>query len=75
MLIKLGFVKSMADDYLYFLRESGKIVLMVLVYVDDMAVTCPHGSKKIHWFTLKLGDHFEITKLGELRHILGLVIT
>jgi len=24
---------------------------------------------------LKLGDHFEITKLGGLRHILGFVIT
>jgi len=48
---------------------------MVLVYMDDMAVTCPHGSKKIYWFMLKLNDHFDITKLGELRHILGLVIT
>ena len=46
VLIELGFVKSMANDCLYFLRESGNIVLMVLVYVDDMAVTCPHRSKK-----------------------------
>ena len=48
---------------------------MVLVYIDDMAVASPWYSGKICWFTLKLGDHFEITELGELRHILGLVVT
>ena len=47
VLIELGFIKSMANDCLYFLQESRKIVLMVLVYVDSMVVTCPHGSKKI----------------------------
>jgi len=46
VLIKLGFVKSMADDYLYFLQESEKIVLMVLVYMDNIVVTCSHSSKK-----------------------------
>ena len=43
--------------------------------MDDMAVASPWCSGKIHQFTLKLGDHFEITELGKLRHILGLVIT
>jgi len=46
VLIELGFVKSMANDCLYFLQESEKIILMVLVYVDDIAVTYPHDSKK-----------------------------
>ena len=75
VLLELGFVKSIADDCLYLLQKSGKIILMVLVYVDDMAVASPWCSGKIRWFTLKLGDHFEITELGELRHILGLVVT
>jgi hypothetical protein len=33
---KLGFEKSQADDCLYILREIGQVVLLVLVYVDDV---------------------------------------
>ncbi len=35
---EFGFVKSNADDCLYILIEDGKIALLVLVYVDDMAI-------------------------------------
>jgi len=35
---KLGFTCAMADNCLYVLWEYGKIVLIVLIYVDDMAV-------------------------------------
>ena len=35
VLLKLGFIH---DDYLYLKCENGKITLLVLVYVDDMAV-------------------------------------
>jgi hypothetical protein len=35
----LSFVKSNAHECLYILREKGQVVLLVLVYVDDAAVT------------------------------------
>ena len=34
----LGFEKGQANDCLYILQEKGEIVLLVLVYVDDMAI-------------------------------------
>jgi len=38
ILIKLGFVKSIANNYLHFLQENEEITLMILVYVNNIAV-------------------------------------
>jgi len=38
VMTKLGFTHAMADDCLYVLWEYGKIILMVLIYVNDMAI-------------------------------------
>jgi hypothetical protein len=71
---RLGFIKSEADECLYVLHKDGKVTLLVLVYVDDAALT----SREIAQITrLKkvISEHFPIKDLGELRHILGIQIT
>jgi hypothetical protein len=70
----LKFTKSTADNCLYVLCEKGKVVPLVLIYVDDAAA----ASKDIHqieWFKHLLQYFFLIKDLGELRHILGIQVT
>ena len=74
VMTKLDFTRAMADNCLYILWEHGKIVLMVLIYVDDMAV----AGKEIPGIILfkqNLSKNFEITDLGEMKFILGIQIT
>ena len=67
---KLGFATSSADECLYTKRKDGKVEVIVLVYVDDMAVAAPL-IQGVMWFKTELGKVFPITDLGELKHILG----
>jgi hypothetical protein len=67
----LKFTKSAADECLYVLHEKGKVVLLVLIYVDD-AATASKDIRQIEWFKHSLQDFFPIKDLGELRHILGI---
>jgi len=73
-LIKFGFIRAFADDCLYIKRHEGNITLLILVYVDDIAITGPDGYHIIS-FKLFLGKDFEITDLGELKHMLGVLVT
>jgi len=73
-LSNLGLVHSFADDCLYIKKEKGKIVVLVLVYIDDMAVSGPN-SHYIVSFKELLGNDFEITDLGKLKFMLGILIT
>jgi len=74
VLSKLGFIRAFADDCLYLKCENRKITLLVLVYVDDMAVAGPDGYRIIS-FKNALSEDFEITDLGELKFILGILVT
>ena len=47
------------------------VKILVLVYVDDMAVAAT-DVRDVKWFKMELGMAFQITDLGELRHILGI---
>jgi hypothetical protein len=70
----LKFTKSAADECLYILYEKGKVILLVLIYVDNAAA----ASKDIHrieWFKHSLQDFFPIKDLGELQHILRIQVT
>jgi len=71
VLSKLGFIH---DDYLYLKCENGKITLLILVYVDNMAVAGLDGYRIIS-FKNALSEDFEITDLGELKFILGILVT
>jgi len=71
---KLGFTHVMADNCLYILWEHSKIILIVLIYVDNMAIT---GKEipRIALFKWNLSKYFKITDLGELKFILGILVT
>jgi len=71
---KLGFTHTMADDCLYVLWEYGKIVLIVLIYVDDIAVA-GKGIPGIVLFKQNLLKDFKIIDLGEMKLILGIQVT
>ncbi|PSS05348.1 hypothetical protein PHLCEN_2v3935 [Hermanssonia centrifuga] len=70
---KLGFEKGQADECLYVLKEDRHIILMVLVYVDDMAVA---GKKLalVKRFKCNLAERFDITDGGDLTFILGVQV-
>jgi len=74
VLIKFGFICAFADDCLYIKRHEGNITLLILVYVDDIAIAEPDGCHIIS-FKSFLGEDFEITDLGELKHMLGVLVT
>jgi len=74
VLSNLSLVRSFANNCLYIKKEKGKIVLLVLVYVDNMAVSGPNGHYIISFKEL-LGNDFEITDLGKLKFMLGILIT
>jgi len=73
-LSNLGLVHSFADDCLYIKKEKGKIVLLVLVYINDMAVSGPNGHY-IASFKELLDNDFKITDLGKLKFMLGILVT
>jgi len=74
VMTKLGFTRAMANDCLYVLWEHNKIVLMVLIYVDDMAIA-GKGIPGVVLFKQNLSKDFKITDLGELKFILGILVT
>ena len=56
------------------LWEHNKIILMVLIYVDDMAIA-GKGIPGVVLFKQNLSKDFKITDLGELKFILGILVT
>ena len=70
---KAGFKKSQADNCLYILRKDDEIIMLVLVYVDDMALTTK-SITILQKFKDELSAKFEISDLGELRYILGIQV-
>ena len=71
---KLGFTHVMANNCLYVLWEHNKIVLMVLIYVNNIAIA-GKGIPGIVLFKQNLSKDFEITDLGKLKFILGILVT
>jgi hypothetical protein len=59
------FTKSTADECLYVLHEKGKVILLVLIYVDD-AAAASKDICRIQWFKHLLENFFPIKDLGEL---------
>ena len=73
IMMSLGFEKSEADNCLYILRKGGKVILLTLVYVDNMAVAgC--SVAHIQVFKTNMAKQFDITDLGELKYILGIQV-
>ena len=74
VLTKLEFKCTFANDYLYIQRKKEKIILLVLVYVNNMVVNSLN-SHQIFSFKTALDEDFKITDLGELKFMLDIFIT
>ena len=70
---QLSFVKSQANDCLYILWKKGEIIVLILVYIDDLAITST-SIKRVETFKAALSREFKILDLGELKYILGIQI-
>ena len=69
----MRFQASFADSSLFFLRQ-GKLVVYLLVYVDDIIMTgnCPQFLSSL---IAQLGTAFILKDLGPLYYFLGLQVT
>ena len=65
---------TFADNCLYIKKEKDKIVLIILVYINDMAVAAPRNIY-ITSFKMALCNDFDITDLGELKFMLEILVT
>ena len=70
----LGFKRSQADDCLYVLQDHGNVELLVLVYVDDMAIV-GRSNAYVTKFKTNINKIFNITDLRELKWILGIQVS
>lgn len=69
----MGFQASLADSSLFILRQD-KILVYLLVYVDDIFLT-GNNSALLDTFIQQLSQAFELKYLGPLHYFLGLHIT
>jgi len=73
VLIKFGFTYIFADNCLYIKHHEGKIILLILVYIDNMTIAGPNRYHIIS-FKLFLNEGFKITDLDELKYMLGVLV-
>ncbi|KAJ0494958.1 putative RNA-directed DNA polymerase [Helianthus annuus] len=71
-LVTLGFQCSLADPSL-FVYKTGKELIYLLVYVDDIIIT-GNNQDVIKTFTECLHKEFKIKDLGKLNYFLGLEV-
>lgn len=69
-LISVGFVNSLADASLFVLC-SGRLVIYILIYVDDIIVT-GNCFPEIIKFIKHLSSRFSLKDLGDLSYFLGM---
>jgi len=69
----LGYQASNSDPSL-FVKKQGSLHLVVLLYVDDMIIT-GNDEMEVDKLQDELAIKFDIKKLGELLHFLGLELT
>ena len=73
-LLKLNFKHYDLDDATLFVKKVGKIVVYLVVYVDDVLMT---GNNESYIASIKkeLRKSFEMTNLGYVRYYLGIEVT
>lgn len=71
-LVSLGFKRS-DSDYCLYSKFSGKSVLYLLLYVDDIIIAGP-DLNVINFYKEKLSNEFEVRVKGNLKDFLGLEI-
>ena len=68
LLMALGFTESKANSNLYFKVED-EILMMILLYVDDMFLTGENNL--IKYANMRLSTEFEMKYLGMMHYFLG----
>lgn len=71
-LLGIGFKPSQVD-YSRFILNHGTLKIYVLIYVDDILITCSHSSK-MQWFLDKIHHAFLVRDLGSLNYFLGIEV-
>ncbi|XP_062075781.1 uncharacterized mitochondrial protein AtMg00810-like [Humulus lupulus] len=71
-LLRWKFQNSKADSSLFFYKTP-QVVILVLIYVDDIIVT-GNSSSDLKKFTTRLNDHFALKDLGPLSFFLGIEV-
>ncbi|KAG7589577.1 GAG-pre-integrase domain [Arabidopsis suecica] len=69
-LLEFGFTCSMSDPSL-FVYTKGKDIIMLLLYVDDMAIT-GNNSDTLATLLLELNKRFRMKDMGKLNYFLGI---
>ena len=73
-LIAKGFERSQADPFVFQRKHLGKVVVIIVVYVDDLLVLSETKQDE-HQALEDLRSSFPITDLGEISYYLGCHIT
>lgn len=68
-LLQFSFKNSAADTSLFIYNKHG-VILIFLVYVDDIVLTRNSG-KVLNTFVSQLDKQFSLKDLGDLHHFLG----
>ena len=63
-----------SNDCIYILQSKGKIVLYILVHVNDIIIA-RENVEEIISFKSKMSDNFNVTDLGEIHFVLGIKVT
>ena len=73
-LLKLNFKHYDLHDAILFIKKVGKIVVFLVVYVDDLLMI---GKNESYIASIKkeLGEFFEMTDLGYVHYYLGIEVT
>jgi len=72
-LVKAGFVRSNFDSCVYMMRRNEKVILYLLLYVDDILIASS-DMREIYKLKERLNDEFEMKDLGNGKRILGMDI-
>ena len=73
-LLKLDFKHFDLDDATLFVKKVGKIVVYLVVYVDDLLMT-GNNESYIESMKKELKKGFEMTDLGYVHYYLGIEVT
>jgi len=72
-LVKDGFVRRNYDSCVYMMRRNEKVILYLLLYVDDILMASS-DIQEIHKLKKKLNDELEMKDLGNAKRILDMDI-
>ena len=73
MIETLGFIKSIANNSLYFLQEKNTFTLIIVIWVDNIIISS-HKLESIVYFKSQFGEYFELTDLGGLKYMLSILV-